>query len=183
MSELDFHIDYFIEDLELEDEFLDKLEADLRQMGEDHRDMIGAAVTVEEIAGVEESYLYEARIVAYVRPKNLNATEKAGAPDVALKNALDALQRQLQKHRSKLKEPWERPAQLDNESVYELTPGEIYASFIEDETAQVLMDQGRTRIASRLMVDEKLSESAAYFAADRILQVAESEISGDSLTE
>jgi ribosome-associated translation inhibitor RaiA len=183
MSELDFHIDYYIEDIELEDDLLDEIDAELRQMGEDHRDMVGAAVTVEEIAGVEDPFLFQARVVAYVRPKNLNAIEKAGAPDVALKRALDALQRQLQKYRSKLKEPWEHPAQLDNQSVYELTPAEIYASFIEDRTPQEVMDQGRTSIASRLMVEEKLSEEAAYFAADRILEVAEREISGAQIPE
>jgi hypothetical protein len=82
-----------------------------------------------------------------------------------------------------LKEPWEHPAQLDNQSVYELTPAEIYASFIEDRTPQEVMDQGRTSIASRLMVEEKLSEEAAYFAADRILEVAEREISGAQIPE
>jgi hypothetical protein len=36
----------------------------------------------------------------------------------------------------------------------------------------------RTEIASRLMVEEGLTEEAAYFAADQILRIAEERTSG-----
>lgn len=58
----------------------------------------------------------------------------------------------------------------------DLTPREVFATYIgSDITGSELLEEGRTKIASRLMVEHGLSQEAAYFAADKILQFAKEE--------
>lgn len=72
-------------------------------------DMIGASAAVERIEGRETPHLYKARIVAYVKPKNIVVNKKAEQPTAALQQALDTLERRLRKHREKRREPWKKP--------------------------------------------------------------------------
>ncbi len=59
-------------------------------------------------------------------------------------------------------------------SVYQLTPREIYQSYIEDNTdPATILDTGRTALASRLRVEEELAEEEAYFATDQIMAYAQ----------
>lgn len=75
----------------------------------DHSDLVGAAVTVEEIAKSEVAFRYEFTVVAYMRPDRLVASKKAGNVRQAMKEALAALERQVRERRAKLKEHWKRP--------------------------------------------------------------------------
>jgi ribosome-associated translation inhibitor RaiA len=78
-------------------------------LAEGHDDLIGAAVSIEEPARGENTYLYEATVVAYTRPNNIAGTEKAEQPIQALRGALDAVERQVREKREKLRQRWEQP--------------------------------------------------------------------------
>ena len=71
-----------------------------------HDDLIGASVTIEELTGGTTPYRYEATVVAYVRPDNVAATEKAETPAGALKGALSAVERQVRELRDRLRQTW-----------------------------------------------------------------------------
>ena len=91
-----------------------KMEAEtenrLRDLAEGHRDMIGASVSVEKPAKGETGHLFEASIVAYVKTKRkVVAVRKADNVSSALKQALDAIERQVREYREKMRKPWQRP--------------------------------------------------------------------------
>lgn len=81
----------------------------LRELAEGHQDIIGASVAVEKPAKKETSFVFQARVVAYVRPENIAAVEKEDSPMAALQSVLDAVERQVRQKRGKLDEPWKRP--------------------------------------------------------------------------
>ncbi len=58
-------------------------------------------------------------------------------------------------------------------SVYQLTPKELYQSYTNQVDPNDLVSQGRTTLATRLMVDEKMTDKDAYYAADQIFQYAQ----------
>jgi ribosome-associated translation inhibitor RaiA len=81
----------------------------LRELGEDHSDIVGAAVTVNDIAKGDEPFRFQFKVVAYIRPNRLVASEKADNVRTAMKGAMSALERQVRERRRKLKESWKRP--------------------------------------------------------------------------
>ncbi|MBN2499460.1 MAG: hypothetical protein JXB38_01760 [Anaerolineales bacterium] len=172
MSELDFHIDFFIEVPDLEESTQAETRQRLFGLTEAHRDLTGAAVSVEEIAGVEDPFLYQARIVAYMRPENIAVVEKRETPDMALEDAVSTLEQRIQAERARRRKTWERADLQGNISLNQLMPSEVYNTFIEQQTPQAVIDKGRTQIATELMVDEKLDQEAAYHASDLILEHA-----------
>jgi hypothetical protein len=64
-------------------------------------------------------------------------------------------------------------------NVYELSPQEIYDSFVQGVSPVELLEKGRIEIATRLRVDEGLKQEEAYFAADQILAHARRQIEVD----
>jgi ribosome-associated translation inhibitor RaiA len=74
----------------------------LRDLRAGHTDLIGAAVAVNRIAHGETPHWFRARVVAYARPENIVAVEKDEVAEVALKNALKAVERQVREKREKL---------------------------------------------------------------------------------
>jgi ribosome-associated translation inhibitor RaiA len=81
----------------------------LLELAEGHDDIIGASVSVEELSGQTTPHQYEVRVVAFVRPDNITAVEKADTARGALKGALSAVERQVRESREKLRETWKRP--------------------------------------------------------------------------
>jgi ribosome-associated translation inhibitor RaiA len=71
--------------------------------------MIGASVALEELTQEETPHVFEARVVAYIKPDNIAAIEKSDSALGALKGALSAVERQVREFRNKLGEPWKRP--------------------------------------------------------------------------
>ncbi len=63
-------------------------------------------------------------------------------------------------------------------SVYQLSAAELYEAYRNHRSPQELVGEGRTQIATRLMVDEQLDQEAAYFAADRIMEYAQKIVDG-----
>ncbi|NLG49816.1 MAG: 30S ribosomal protein S30 [Chloroflexi bacterium] len=100
---------YTGEDTVVEDYLKDDTRDQLLELAEGHTDMIGASVAVERPAIRETPFIYEARIVVYMRPDNVVGHEKGANPEAALRGALRAVERQIRSRREKLAKPWERP--------------------------------------------------------------------------
>ena len=109
-TELDF--EFHSDDLpnpDMEDDLWEESWERVQALAEGHDDLIGASAAVERVEHRETPHVYQARIVAYIRPDNLVVKEKAESPMAALQQALDQLERQIRKKREKLGEPWEKP--------------------------------------------------------------------------
>lgn len=111
MTELDFTIEFNGEGLGESEEAAMFAEADtrLRELAGDHRDMTGAAINVREPAQGADGFLYEATVAVYIRPEQLAASKINKDPMMALKDALDAVERQVREKRARLRRRWERP--------------------------------------------------------------------------
>lgn len=111
MEELDFTIEFNSQDLsdQLEAEMFAEADSRLRELAGDHNDLTGAAINVRRPAKTETSFIYEVTVVVYARPKHIAATEKEDDPVIALKNSLNAVERQVRKKREKLRDRWEQP--------------------------------------------------------------------------
>lgn len=114
MDNPDFDFEFYSEvpnvPEELKLEVLDRLES----LASGKKDMIGASVAIERIAHGETPHFYQARIVAYIKPNNIAAVEKAENLEMALKGALVAIERKIRKKREKSSEPWKRPDLKDS---------------------------------------------------------------------
>jgi hypothetical protein len=107
----DFDYEFFSEVEVPLDELKAEAEQRLRKLAADgHGDMIGASVEIDEPAeNRATTFIYRARIVAFVRPENLAAEKFADTAPGALKLALDALERQVREKRDRLRERRQRP--------------------------------------------------------------------------
>lgn len=175
MSKSDFHLDFTAK---IPDPAAYRLavEADrrLRDLAANQTDMIGAAVIVEELSHDETPHVYRARVVAYIRPKNIAAREQADAPELALDQALTVLERQVRKKRDRLSKHWQQPEELVRmDNIYDLTPPEIYYSYFGETEPAGILDQNRDEIATVLITGEGLDQETAYYAADQILIFAQ----------
>lgn len=110
VDELDFTIEFNsdLTDKSFEGALLGQADSRLRALAAGHNDLTGAAVTLREQAA-GETPIYEATVVAYVRPENIAGKEKDDSPQAALKAALNAVERQIRQKRERLRERWEEP--------------------------------------------------------------------------
>jgi ribosome-associated translation inhibitor RaiA len=111
-TDLDF--EFYSEDLptpDLEQDLWAEAWERVQALAEGHNDMIGASAAVERVEHAETPHVFQARIVAYIKPDNIVTKEKADNAMAALQQALDALERQVRKMREKRGEPWEKPKQ------------------------------------------------------------------------
>jgi ribosome-associated translation inhibitor RaiA len=76
----------------------------LQDLASGHRDMIGALVTLEELTANTTPHVYKATVVAYVSPENLAATKQAASAQLALSQAIAAVERQVREQRDRLRE-------------------------------------------------------------------------------
>lgn len=111
----DFDFEFY-NDTELPDQFVEKLRAEavqrLLDLTDNHTDIIGASVALRELTQAETPHLYQARVVVYMRPDFIAATEKEESSETALKGALSAVERQVRQVREKLgKTTWQQPPQ------------------------------------------------------------------------
>lgn len=173
MSEVDFHIDYYIEVPNLAEKYKIEAEQRLRSLTEGWNDFIGAAITIEEIAGVESPFIYQARIVAYIKPENIAIVVKRETPETALNEALSTLEDRIRQERERRRKVWQRPDLRTDMSLYELSPKEVYDTYTAEVPPETLLKQARSQIASDLMINEKLDQESAYYAADLILEHAQ----------
>ena len=178
MGSADFYVDFNIEVPNMGDEFNREAERQLRELAADHTDLVGAAVALERIVKAETSHLYQVRIVVYKRPQDIAVIKQDSDPMATLRDALEALEEMIRESREKLDERETRNQGTTEAIYYERTANEVYAAYAEQWDPEEIVDMDRTEIASRLMVEEGLTEEAAYFAADQILQIAEERTSG-----
>jgi len=173
MGSSDFYIDYNIEVSEVSDEFRRETEQRLMELASSHSDMIGAAVALEKTVNTQTYDLYRVRIVIYKRPQEIVVTKEDEDPMVTLKDALDAIEAQVRASREKLAQPdTHRDSQIES-VYYDLSADEIYATYAKGWQPEDVLQMNHTEIASRLMVEQGLTQDAADFAADQILLVAE----------
>lgn len=104
MSQSDFHLDFYSEIAAPSDPLWAQAEKRLRALASGHKDMIGARVSLEENTGDETPHVFEAQVVAYIKPANLAATEKAASAEQALDGALQAVERQVRDQRQRQRE-------------------------------------------------------------------------------
>jgi ribosome-associated translation inhibitor RaiA len=109
MESGDFDFEFYSDIPNAEDGLKQEAERRLRELTKGHKDLIGASVAVEEWANRTTSFVYRARVVAFIRPDNLAAEEKADTPEAALKGALDGVTRQIREQREKLRKRWKQP--------------------------------------------------------------------------
>ena len=178
MSELDFHIEFFIEIPTLGENFLAEAEQRLRALTKNRNDLIGASISVEDIAGVDDRFLYQARIVAYLKPENIAVVEKRETPEAALKDALANIEEHIRTERSKRRKVWQQPQKRTDLAVFTLTSLEIYNTFVDKVIPKGMLNQSRDQIATKLLLDANLDQESAYYAADQILEYAQQSTSG-----
>jgi ribosome-associated translation inhibitor RaiA len=173
MGSSDFYIDYNIEVSSVGDEFKRETERRLEELALSHSDMVGAAVALEKTADTQTYDLYRVRIVVYKRPQDIVVTKQDAHPMIALRDALDTLEEQVRTSREKLaQKDTHRDTQIET-VYYELSADEIYATYAKGWQPEDVLRMDHTEIASRLMVEQGLTQDAADFAADQILLVAE----------
>lgn len=173
MGSSDFYVDYNIEVPDVDDAFKRETEQQLRELAASHSDMIGSAVALEKVADTVTYDVYRVRIVVYKRPQDIVVTKQGPDPMVAMRDALDALEEQVRSSREKLaqNDP-HRDSQIKS-VYYDLSADEIYATYAKGWQPEDVLQMDHTEIASRLMVEQGLTQDAADFAADQILLVAE----------
>ena len=173
MGSSDFYIDYNIEVSSVGDEFKRETERRLEELALSHSDMVGATVALEKTADTQTYDLYRVRIVVYKRPQDIVVTKQDAHPMIALRDALDTLEEQVRTSREKLaQKDTHRDTQIET-VYYELSADEIYATYAKGWQPEDVLRMDHTEIASRLMVEQGLTQDAADFAADQILLVAE----------
>ncbi len=109
-TDLDF--EFYSDDLsnpELEQDLWAEAWERVQALAEGHDDLIGASAAVERVEHKETPHVFQARIVAYIRPDNIVVKQKEESPMAALQQALDQLERQIRKKREKLGQPWKKP--------------------------------------------------------------------------
>jgi ribosome-associated translation inhibitor RaiA len=122
MDNPNFDFEFYSEVPDLSDDHRLEVQDRLEKLAGSKRDMIGASVAIEDIAGGETPHFYRARIVAYIKPENIVAVEKGDNIEIALKGALEAVERQVRKRREKFGQPWKRPS--GNQEETEASPEE-----------------------------------------------------------
>ena len=173
MGSSDFYIDYNIEVPETGDAFKRETEQRLQELASSHADMVGAAVSLEKVADTTTYDVHRVRIVVYKRPKDLVVAKQDADAMVALRDALDTLEKQVREARNKLAQRnTHRDSQIET-VYYDLSADEVYATYAKGWQPEEILGMDHTQIASRLMVEHGLPRDAADFAADQILLVAE----------
>lgn len=173
MGSSDFYVDFNIEVPHVQKEFAREAEQQLRSLTADHSDIVGAAVSLESIVKTETQYLYQVRIVVYKRPEDIAIIEKDSEPMIALKNALEALEGKVRASREKLSQDDSHRDEEIEKVYYDLSADEVYATYAKNQKPAEVINKDRDEIASELMVEQGLTEDAAYFAADQILFIAQ----------
>ena len=173
MGSSDFYIDYNIEVSDVGDEFQRETEQQLRELASSHSDIIGAAVALEKTADTQTYDVYRVRIIVYKRPQDIAVAKQGADPMATLRETLDALEEQVRAAREKLSQgDTHRDSQIET-VYYDLSADEIYATYAKGWQPEDVLRMDQTEIASRLMVEQGLTQDAADFAADQILLVAE----------
>jgi ribosome-associated translation inhibitor RaiA len=173
MGSSNFYIDYNIEVSDVSEKFKRETEQELRKLAASHSDMVGAAVALEKVADTQTYDVYRVRILIYKRPQDIVVNKQDADPMLALRYALETLEKEVRSSREKLAErnP-HRDSQIET-VYYDLSAEEIYATYAKGWKPVEVLEMERDDIVQHLMVEHGLTQDAADFAADQILLVAE----------
>jgi hypothetical protein len=75
----------------------------ITELAQGHTDIVGAKVSLEELSSGATPHAFQARVVLYVRPEHIAATEIAPSCLEALQQALNAAKKQVQEKRNRLR--------------------------------------------------------------------------------
>ncbi len=103
LPEFPFDFEFINETDQPDAEFYQLAYDEITTVAEGHNDITGAHVSLEELSAEETPHAYQARVVLYVRPSNITATEKMPSALSAMQEALDEAMRQVREKREKLK--------------------------------------------------------------------------------
>lgn len=176
MNGPELKLEFYSEVINVGDEVRQEARERLEKLAEGHKDLIEASVAIEDIAGEETPFIYKVRIVVYMRPENIAVIEKGDTIRKTVKDALATVERQVRKRREKLKETSQGPRMKEPDIIYELSPEEMYDTYTPSRDPQELLDEGRSDLATSLMLEKKIEQKAAYYIADRILEYAENAV-------
>jgi ribosome-associated translation inhibitor RaiA len=109
MNQPDFTFEFHSELAQPDAELRTEAESQLRELTQDHTDIVGAAVAMEELTGDETPHTFQTRIVVYMRPDNVVAVEKAPDATTSLQQALNVIERQVHEKREELREQRRQP--------------------------------------------------------------------------
>lgn len=109
MSQTDFSFEFLSEIDQPAEPLRIEAEERLLELTEDHTDIIGASVALEELTGAETPHRFQTRIVVYMRPSNVVAVEKAPEAITSLQQTLNTVERQVREKRDQLRERWKQP--------------------------------------------------------------------------
>lgn len=173
MGSSEFYVDYNIEVSDVNGRFKAETEQQLRKLATAHSDIVGAAVALEKVADTVSYDVHRVRIIVYKRPRDIVITKEDADPMIALRDALDALEKQVRSSREKLAErnP-HRDSQIES-VYYERSAEEIYAAYARGWKPDEILEMERDDIIRHLMVTHGLTQDAADFAADQIMLAAQ----------
>jgi len=100
----DFPFDFeFFNKTNLPDaDFYDSAYDQILDAGKGHSDITGASISLEELSSDETPHAYQVRVVLYVRPNNIVATEVTPSAQDSLQIALEAVIKQVREKREQL---------------------------------------------------------------------------------
>ncbi|HMB92022.1 MAG TPA: ribosome-associated translation inhibitor RaiA [Rhodothermales bacterium] len=101
-----FAVEYHSETPELTDTLKEKVEQRLQKLAKRHHDITGASLSVDlQSHDDTSSYTtYRVRLVVYQRPENVAAVREEDSVAAALKEVLDAVERQVRERRERQRE-------------------------------------------------------------------------------
>lgn len=173
MDQPEMKIEFYSEVLQIGEEVRGEIRETLEKLARGHKDIIEASIAIEDIAGEEPPFIYRARIVLYMRPKNIVVVEKGDTIMKTVKEALATIKRQVRKKREKLKEASHSPKLKEPDIIYELSLKELYDTFTPARDPLNILEQGRNDLAAELMAEDKIEQKAAYYIAGKIVEYAE----------
>lgn len=105
-----FNFKFHTDAKEQENMLWEEAEKRLTKLGLRYDAITGATVNVRTEAKKNTPHVFRASVVISAKPKNVSAVKKGENPHIALKEALDATERQIKKLLEKIKKPWEEPS-------------------------------------------------------------------------
>jgi len=99
-----FSVEYAVEDATLTEKMKSKVVARIGKLANGYSDISGVAVALTNVKGTKRNADYRCRLVVYSKPDNIAAVRMASTETVALKDALDAVERQMRGRRERMRE-------------------------------------------------------------------------------
>lgn len=104
-----FNFKFHAKGVENEESLEKKSRQRLVKFAKRYNSVKSASVVVTKEAAAETPYLFKTKIIVHIAPKEVIAEKANHSPEVSLKEALEAVERQIRQVEEKKKRPWENP--------------------------------------------------------------------------